>query len=288
MAILFSGVTNILSEIDAWPVDLVAAGAIAPDGSTITWGLANQQFHLASVTKPLVALAILVAVEEGTLSLDDPAGPPGSTIRHLLSHASGLAPDSNDILATVGTTRIYSNQGYELLGQALATQSGLETDTYLREAIFEPLGLRSTELVGSPAHGANSTVNDLLLVAQELLHPSGNILSTETLTEATSVVFPYLPGVLPGFGTQLENDWGLGFEIKGSKDPHWTPVEASPQTYGHFGRSGSVFWVDPSAKVSLVILGNRDFGEWAPKLWQDLGSSVLRTLSNTATSRNTP
>ena len=40
--------------------------------------------------------------------------------------------------------------------------------------------------------------------------------------EATEVQFPGLTGVLPGFGVQRPNDWGLGFEIRDGKSPHWT------------------------------------------------------------------
>lgn len=272
-------VNSILSQVEAWPVEQVAAGAIGPGSISLQHGPTSQIFKLASVTKPLVALAVLVAVEEGTLSLDQPAGPPGSTIKHLLAHASGLALDNNEILAPVGTRRIYSNTGYETLGAALYEHSGLPVAQYLHEAVLEPLGMANTVLGGSPAHGATSSVDDLMLLGNELLNPNGRILSDETIELATQVAFPNLAGVLPGYGAQTQNDWGLGFEIRDSKEPHWTPPQASPKTFGHFGRSGSVFWVDPVAEVCLVVLGNRDFGEWATPLWQDLGSKVLTTLT---------
>jgi hypothetical protein len=47
------------------------------------------------------------------------------------------------------------------------------------------------------------------------------------------------PGVVPGFGRQSRSDWGLGFEIRDRKAPHWTGQRNSPPTFGHFGRSGS-------------------------------------------------
>ena len=61
------------------------------------------------LTKLLTGLATLVAVEEGTVDLDEPAGPPGSTLRHLLAHASGLPPDDGPPLMAPGRRRIYSN-----------------------------------------------------------------------------------------------------------------------------------------------------------------------------------
>ena len=54
------------------------------------YGDVAHRFALASVTKPLVARAAQIAIEEGVVELDTAAGPPGSTVRHLLAHASGL------------------------------------------------------------------------------------------------------------------------------------------------------------------------------------------------------
>ena len=57
--------------------------------------------------------------------------------------------------------------------------------------------------------------------------------------------FPGLVGVLPGFGRMDPNDWGLGFELRDAKSPHWTGARNSPRTFGHFGGSGTFLWVDP-------------------------------------------
>ena len=84
-----------LDAVAGWPVGAAAAAVVGPDGVLETCGDVEVPYELASVTKPLVALAVLVAVEEGALGLDDPAGPPGSTVRHLLAHASGLAMDKH-------------------------------------------------------------------------------------------------------------------------------------------------------------------------------------------------
>jgi CubicO group peptidase (beta-lactamase class C family) len=144
---------------------------------------------------------------------------------------------------------------------------------YLDEAL-EPLHLSGTSLPGSPARDGVSTVDDLVRVAQELLRPSG-FLAAATLADATSVQFPGLRGVLPGFGAQDPNDWGLGFEIRGTKSPHWTGSRNSPRTYGHFGQSGTMFWVDPDVDLALVALTDRDFGPWAAAAWPALADAVL-------------
>ena len=66
----------------------------------------------ASVTKLVTALAVLVALEEEAVALDEPAGPPGSTVRHLLAHTSGLAFDEHRVFDKPGEQRIYSNTGF--------------------------------------------------------------------------------------------------------------------------------------------------------------------------------
>ncbi|HEY9349559.1 MAG TPA: serine hydrolase, partial [Acidothermales bacterium] len=79
-----------LEAVRDWPVDTVAVGIVAADGHVLgEYGPQEHVFELASVTKLLTAYAALIAVEEGALGLDAPAGPPESTIRHLLAHASG-------------------------------------------------------------------------------------------------------------------------------------------------------------------------------------------------------
>lgn len=264
-----------LDELTTWPVDHVAAGAVLPDGSVVTSGDVERPFALASVTKPLVALAVLVAYEEGSLDLDEPAGPSGSTVRHLLAHASGLAPDRDEVLAEPATRRIYSNRGFEVLGDLLAERTGMAVADYLREGVLHPLGMTGTHLEGSPAHGAVGPVSDLVAVAVELWRDEPTLVARATRDAAITPAWPGLPGVLPGFGSQDRNDWGLGVEIAADKSPHWTPEGASPRTFGHFGRSGSLIWIDPDHRAALVVAGDRDFGDWAPERWRSLGAAVL-------------
>ena len=70
-------------------------------------------------------------------------------------------------------------------------------------------------------------------------------------------------GVLPGFGRQEPNDWGLGLELRDHKFPHWTGSHNSERTFGHFGRSGTFLWVDPEPGIALACLTDLEFGEWA-------------------------
>ena len=229
------------------------------------------------MTKPLTALATLVAVEEGALELTDPADErliPGATLRHLLAHASGLAPERRMRSFAPAVRRIYSNVGIELAAELVETAAGLPFADYLTEALVAPLGLAATRLLGSPAADGVASVHDLARVIQEILSPQG-FLHRSTLADACSVQYPGLRGVLPGFGSQDPNDWGLGFEIRGRKHPHWTGGSNSPATFGHFGQSGTMFWIDPAARIGLVALAERDFGPWAAAAWPRLSDAVL-------------
>jgi CubicO group peptidase (beta-lactamase class C family) len=240
-------------------------------------GDVDRRFPLASVTKLLVARAAHVAIEEGAIDLDSPAGPPGSTVRHLLAHTSGLSMRSADVIAAPGTRRVYSNEGFAVLARTLQEESGIEFADYLGEAVLAPLGMTSTALDGGAdvaGYGAASTTADLAVFATELLRPA--LVSAQLHEEATTVQFPGLAGVLPGFGTQRPNDWGLGFELRDGKSPHWTGADNSAATFGHFGQSGTFLWVDPAADLALVVLTDRDFGDWTHTLWPTISDGVLR------------
>lgn len=265
-----------LDAIHDWPVEAAAAAVVGPDGVLAGCGDTERVFELASVTKPLVARAAQVAVEEGVVDLDTEAGPPGATIRHLLAHASGLAMHSDQVLAKPGTRRMYSNYGFAVLAETVQSESGIEFGRYLREAVCEPLGMAATRLDGgaeAAGYGATSTVADLVAFAGDLLRPV--TVSAQLHAEATTVQFPGLDGVLPGYGVQRPNDWGLGFEIRDAKSPHWTGARNSARTYGHFGQAGGFIWADPAADLALVVLTNRDFGAWAHGLWPALSDAVI-------------
>ncbi len=262
---------NPLDQVASWPA--TAAAGVASAGLMGKAGPADQPFRWASVTKLLAALAALDAIQRGLLDLDEPAGPPGATIRHLLSHASGLAFDGDTILSAPGRRRIYSNRGIEIVADIIAARSGQPFERLLADEICLPLGMTGTRLEGSPAWGAIGPLSDLMNLAVELASPS--LVDENLLAQATRTAFPGLSGVLPGFGRQPHCDWGLGFEIKDSKAPHWTGSRNSPRTFGHFGRSGSFLWVDPEAGVACAALADRDFGDWAKQAWPRLSDDLL-------------
>lgn len=148
--------------------------------------------------------------------------------------------------------------------------------TYLHEAVCEPLGMSAAELRGAAGAGAVGSCADLALFAAELLRPT--LVARETYDAARTVQFPGLDGVLPGYGMQRPNDWGLGFELRDGKSPHWTGERSSPGTFGHFGQSGTFLWVDPDANAAAVALTDRAFDSWAKECWPEFTDAVLDEL----------
>jgi len=252
---------------------------VRPEGVVARRGAEDHVFRWASVTKLASALATLVAVEEGVVDLDEPAGPEGSTIRHLLAHASGLPFDDGPPISPVGRRRIYSNQGFDVLAAHVAERAEMSFDRYLSEAVFRPLGM-AAELRGSAGADVHGTIGDASALARELLAPT--LIAAETLTEATTVAFPRLAGVLPDYGRFDPMDWGLGFELKDDKAGHWSGTLTSPRTFGHFGGSGTFLWVDPDRALSLVVLTDRAFGDWSKAAWPTLSDAVVSEESRAA------
>jgi CubicO group peptidase (beta-lactamase class C family) len=247
---------------------------VAPEGVLEVAGEIDAVFALASVTKLLTTYATLVAIEEGSVALDDEVGPPGATLRHLLAHASGLGAESGDgVVDRPGSRRIYSNLGFEMLAAHVEKATGITFAAYLDEAVFAPLAMRSTSLEGSAARAGRSSAGDLASFLHELLVPS--VLAPESVAEATAVAFPGLAGVLPGFGLKTPCDWGLGFELKDHKRPHWTGSLQSIRTFGHFGQSGTFCSVDPDELLGIVVLTDKAFGTAAKRTWPLLADGVV-------------
>ena len=264
-----------LSQIDAWDVPFAAVGVTGATSTLAIRGDTRRPVPLASVSKPVAALATLVAAEEGVVDLDESAGPPGSTVRHLLAHASGLPFEGQTPIAPPGRRRIYSNEGFAILGAHVATAAEMAFADYVRAAVCEPLGI-ALDPRGHPGAGMHASVDDLLVFARELLVPA--LVAAETHAEMVAAQFPGLDGVLPDFGRFSPLDWGLGVELKGQKAPHWSGSRTSAATFGHFGGAGTFIWVDPLRAVACVCLTTRRFGEWAKAVWPALSDAILEEL----------
>ncbi|MFN6119530.1 MAG: serine hydrolase domain-containing protein [Actinomycetes bacterium] len=280
-----------LDLVDTWPVPHVSAASIVVAPGTVpvvvTHGDPYHSYRLASISKPMTAWAALVAVEEGIVSLDDPVGQPSCTLRHLLAHAGGYPFDGRDPISAPGKRRIYSNGGIELAADHVAAAAGMPFAQYLAEAVFQSLGMTASELRGSPAYAVWSTLTDTVRFALELITPT--LLSPATAASAVAPVFGGLRGVVPGVGTYDDCVWGLGVEIRDTKQPHWTGSRNSTGAFGHFGGAGTLLWVDLGAvhdrAVACVALTDRPFDEWAAdalRLWPQLSDAVIAEASAAA------
>jgi CubicO group peptidase (beta-lactamase class C family) len=279
VTVLVSAAVDALRQVDEWPSEHVSVGVVAEGRTVATRGPLDHELRWASVTKPVTALAVLVAAEEGTVDLDEPAGPPGSTVRHLLAHASGLPFEGREPIAKPGTRRIYSNTGFEVLAEFVESRAEMPFGDYQRRAVLDPLGMKA-ELRGSAGSHMFGSLDDLLRFALECLAPT--VVAPETIAEATSVQFPGLAGVIPEMGRFDPNDWGLGFELRDRKPGHWSGTLPSETTFGHWGGSGTFLWVDPERALALACLTDLDFGDWAKKAWPTLSDAVVAGFTSEA------
>lgn len=256
-----------LAVLDAFGFE-AAAIVLGPEGMRHRRGDLDRERPWRSVTKTLTGYAAGIALERGLVHLEDPAGPEGSTLRHLLAHASGYFYESDGVLQAPGLRRHYSNYGIDRAADHVAAAVGTDFGTWLAEEVLEPLGMTGLRWTGSPSVGAFSPLHDLARFAAELLRPT--LLGPEAFASVTRPQLPDLAGIMPGFGKQEPNPFGLGFEVRGHKHPHWTGRENAPQTFGHFGMLGTALWVDPIADLALVVGTDHEFcdahREWLPRL----------------------
>ena len=263
-----------LRQIDGWPVEFAAAGVVDREGRVSTHGDTTEVVRLASVSKPVAALAILVAAEEGVVDLDEVAGPPGSTVRHLLAHASGLPFEGTTPISPPGRRRIYSNEGFRVLAAQVSTAAQMPFADYVRDAISRPLA-SGLDPSGDPGSGMHASLADVLAIGHELLAP--RLVADETRDEMVSVQFPGLAGVLPDHGRFDPLDWGLGVQLN-TRPPSWMGSRTSPRTFGHFGGTGTFLWVDPEPGIACAALTTREFGDWAKEAWPRFSDAVLAEL----------
>ena len=271
----FMGVTNLRGNL-CGVVDLAAFMGTAPAKPRSEMALAQcwlVAFNPLLETNCALLADRLSGLRTMEMFTESAPAPDGATIENLLSHSSGIAIDSDERLAAPGTRRIYSNRGIEILGERLEEATGTPLETWVETTVLEPLGMASVLIPGSPAHSGEGSARDLSLFARELAAP--RLVSPALAQRARTPVLPGLDGVLPGYGRQTPNPFGLGVEVRGAKSPHWTGAGNSEQTFGHFGQSGSFIWVDPVAQRQAVFLGARPFGAVHRRTWSELGDQIL-------------
>ena len=269
---------DLLGAADAWGADHVGVAVVGPAGVVADHGERDRVFRWASVTKPVTALAALQAVDDRLIDLDEAAGPPDSTIRHLLAHTSGLPFDGTALLGAPGRRRIYSNTGFDLLGEIVAERRRRAFDQVVRGGILGPLGMTATSLVERPSQGLEGTLRDLATLAREFLRPT--LLRAATAAEMVAPAFPGVPGLVPGVGRFDDCAWGLGVELRATKTPHWMGSRNGPAAFGHFGGTGTFLWVDPRLDLAVVALTDRTYGPWALEAWPRFSDTIIDRWSS--------
>lgn len=297
-------------------------------------------FLVASITKPIVASTALMLVERGQLVLSDKVidyipefgrnGKNGIRIRHLLTHTSGLpdmlpnnvelreagSPLSAFVEGTCeceldfapGKGSRYQSMGLAILGEIIQRVSGVPCAEFVRQEIFEPLGMSDSHLglpdawfdeeprqadrvaqiripaeqegkawswnerywlqLGAPWGGLVTTASDLARFCRMMLGRSDvDVLSPATIQAATCNQLEEMPDV-PEVARRTK-PWGLGWRL------NWPAHSANfgdflgPRTYGHWGATGTVLWIDPDQAAFMVLLTTcpqEPHGTWLAKI----------------------
>ena len=287
----------------------------------------GTRFLVASLTKPVVAMAVLLLAEEGRLRLHDrvadwlpqfsAANKRSITIRHLLSHTSGLPdmlPNNRELRMgqasldkfvagtctaemefAAGRGAQYQSMGYALLTPIVEAAAGQSLRDFLRERIFEPLEMHSTELglsdqqwkahpaaevrvpedhrigtdwnwnshywqtLGAAWGGLISTVDDLSRFCRCMLldglGPHSRIFSAVSVRMATT-------NRLPDFALVPEPDrrtrgWGYGWRMNWLDHRSCFSDFLPASAYGHWGATGTVFWLDRERELAGVLLSTQ-------------------------------
>ena len=247
-------------------------GVTGPDVTLAVQGDAQAVMPLASVTKLLTVWGAFIAVERELIDLDEPAGPEGATVLNLLDHTSGLPMEGDRPLAQPGKRRIYSNAGIEALAAHIADAAGMPFADWMLREVTRPLGMERTDVTGRASADARSCIEDLLIFGREVLRPT--LIPPALRDLALTVSHPGLRGVVPGYGSFEDCQWGLGFELKGVKSPHWLADSFPPGTAGHFGALGSFLFIDRSRDLAAAFLSGVPFDDEHKRLWPALTEEI--------------
>ena len=283
---------------------------------TLGWGFESRAvtadstiYDLASLTKVVATTtAAMILYDEGRLALDSKVADylPGFvgkwknevTIRHLLTHRSGLpagrelwrvarTPEQNKRTVSETTLRfrpgrsyVYSDLGADVLAWVVESIAGQPLDSFVRQRVFEPLGMTDTFFLppdsvrdrvaptdrsarrasstGVQVHDENAyvlggvaghaglfgTADDLAVFAQMMLN-GGSYGDARIVSEETVRLFT----------ARAAGSRALGWEM--AEGRHGAGEYLSPTAYGHIGFTGTSMWIDPQRDMFVILLTNR-------------------------------
>lgn len=274
---------------------------------------ADTIYILASISKPIAVSGLMLLVERGDVVLSDRVqrylpefeGEHKDKVRvwHLLSHTSGLpdqlpentelrrahAPLSRFVAGALKTPLLYEpgkGFGYQSMGTLLAGEivervAGRRLRDFLRDEIFQPLGMTQTTLglgkskveqtaiyqagpetedlrswgpntqywrdMGHPWGGVHSTTGDVAILLQAFIN-GGAYGSTRVLSPTT------VAAMTRDHNVGLDAPWGLGWGLRDSRVWNAFGDLGSAKTFGHVGATGTVAWADPERQLLCVLL----------------------------------
>jgi len=298
-------------------------------------------FIIASLTKPIISMATMLLVERGELALNTSvshffpelkiAGKRSLTVKHLLTHTSGLpdmlpnnvelrserSPLSRFVEETLkvdfqfppGRSAQYQSMGFALLGAILQQLTQRSARDFLQQELFAPLGMQQTWLglssseaagreiaemdmsstqqpatawdwnssywreLGAPWGGLISTAADVSRFLRAMLLP-GDQLGTGLFSDATleesvgNRLFDY-PSIPDA--EKRNRGWGLGWKLNWKDHRHAYADILPGSVAGHWGATGTLFWLDRSREIGVVLLGTKPLDDTV---------SPLTSLSN--------
>ncbi len=293
-------------------VEVVGLRAVEPDAQEMT---RDTVFDMASLTKPVAtATAVMKLWERGAIDLDDPIttylpelanhGKEAITVEMLLRHRAGLIPDNPigdyqdgveeawrrineiDLVGTPGEQFRYTDVGFLILGRLVERVSGMSLDEFVREHIFNPIGMRDSmflplehgidrdriapteregeEWVRGVVHdprsravggvaghaGLFSTADDLTVYAQTLLNGGEGPNGTRILAP------PTVRAMIDAGDTPDGERRGLGWDLNtGYSSPKGERF--GPKSFGHTGFTGTSIWIDPETETFVILLTSR-------------------------------
>jgi uncharacterized protein YbbC (DUF1343 family) len=293
--------------------------AVVPAREAMT---VDTVFDMASLTKVLAtAPSVMTLVEDGKIRLQDrvariiPEFALGGgardqvTVEELLTHRAGLAPDDPMALYTgtreeiferkyrqplaypPGARFVYSDAGYEVLGEILRKVSGLPLDEYAASRIFQPLGMKDTAFIplSSPSKKSSAPLRFPIsriapteringeirrgAVHDPRAYALGGVAGHAGLFSTADDVARFCAAMLAGGGGVLSpaavasmmrprfygdaNLRGLGWDV----ETHYSSNRGDLfplGSVGHTGWTGTSIWLDPTTDTFVVLLTNRN------------------------------
>ncbi|HVE73339.1 MAG TPA: exo-beta-N-acetylmuramidase NamZ domain-containing protein [Thermoanaerobaculia bacterium] len=240
---------------------------------------ADTIFDAASITKPVAtASSIHVLIEQGKIALDEKVqtylpdfADPNITVRHLLTHTSGLRPGTTPAalleerpLNTPGAIFRYSDVNYMLLGEIVRRVSGEPLDVFAKKHVFEPLGMKDTTFrpaqnarIAPTENGLHGVVHDPTSRAMGgVAGHAGMFTTAADLAKFARFAMdhPLLSKDISPPEVAIRRTGGFDLDSAYSR-PGGDRFPAG--SFGHTGWTGGFLWIDPASRSFYIFLSNR-------------------------------